>query len=63
MKCPFCNSEHVELVDMEYDGEGWWSEKHVCRDCGGDFLYWDDTNEWEITTRSGRHIDGGRYLK
>lgn len=48
-KCPFCGSENIDFVDSDED-----SEKHVCRDCGQDFLVHDDGH---VTTRNNRPIE------
>ena len=46
--CPYCHSENIDFVDSDED-----SEKHVCRDCGEDFIVLDGG---EVTTRNGRPI-------
>ena len=48
-KCPYCGSENIDFVDSDED-----SEKHVCHDCGQDFLIHDDD---EVTTRNNRPIE------
>ena len=48
-KCPYCGSENIDFVDSDED-----SEKHVCHDCGQDFLVHDDD---EVTTRNNRPIE------
>ena len=46
--CPFCGSENIDFVDSDED-----SEKHICRDCGKDFIVHSDD---EVTDRHNRPI-------
>ena len=48
-RCPYCDSENIDFVDSDGD-----SEKHVCHDCGQDFLVHDDGH---VTTRNNRPIE------
>lgn len=54
-KCPYCHSENIDFVDSDED-----SEKHVCHDCGQDFLVHDDGH---VTTRNNRPIDEKKSKK
>ena len=54
-KCPFCGSENIDFVDSDED-----SEKHVCHDCGKDFLVHDDGH---VTTRNNRPIEEKKSKK
>ena len=60
MQCPYCSSENEEIIDVYFnEGDAELSEKHVCRNCGGDFVYWEGGNEWEISTRRGLTLKKG----
>lgn len=49
MICPYCGSENTDFVDEDRESEHW-----VCRDCGDDFVVWDDG---EVTDRHNSKIN------
>ena len=50
--CPFCGSEHIDILDGKEDGDGVDGMSAVCQECVavGFFVKWDE--EYEINPRN-----------